>query len=252
MAKKYARLALLTIFIALCTLVLPNAEALDVPTLTAPVVDQSRFLSEGAAQAISSGLYNLEKETGIQFQVLIIPKLKDESLEGYSIKVVDEWKLGKKGDDRAALFLIVSGDKKMRIEVGRGLEGSLTDLKSKRILSEVRALFKQNENDNGVALGLSLMAQTAGVDLKFDGQTVRPRHARQGSSMLVLVVLIGLIMFLQYVFPSSGGRGPRGPYMGGGGFGGGGGGFGGFGGGSGGGWSGGGGGFSGGGASSDW
>lgn len=224
-----------------------NAQAqktLDVPTLTGPVVDQSRFLSEQANAAISSALYNLEKETGIQFQVLIIPKLSGESIEGYSIRVVDEWKLGKKGDDRAALFLIVSDDHKMRIEVGRGLEGSITDLKSKRILQEVRALFKDGDNDNGVALGLSLMARTAGVELNFEGGTVQPRHARKTSSSFIIFVLIALIIFLQYVFPN--GRGRGGPYIGGG--------FGGFGGrgGGGGGWSGGGGGFSGGGASSDW
>lgn len=229
-----------------------NAQAqksIEVPTLTGPVVDQSRFLSEQANAAISSALYNLEKETGIQFQVLIVPKLSGESIEGYSIRVVDEWKLGKKGDDRAALFLIVSDDRKMRIEVGRGLEGSITDLKSKRILQEVRALFKEGDNDNGVALGLSLMARTAGVELNFEGGTVQPRHARKTSSSFIILVLIALIIFLQYVFPS--GRGRGGPYIGGG-FGG----FGGRGGGGGfsggGGWSGGGGGFSGGGASSDW
>lgn len=221
-----------------------SAFALEVPTLTGPVVDQARFLSEAGNRAISGALSHLERTTGIQFQVLIINKLKDESLEGYSIKVVDQWKIGKKGDDRAALFLIAADDHKMRIEVGRGLEGTLTDLKSGRILSEVKALFKKGDNDNGVALGLALMAQTVGHKLEFRNKSLTPRHARSVSSSLIIVVLFMLILFLQYVFPS--GRGPRGP-GGFGGFGGGG-----FGGGSGGGWSGGGGGFSGGGASGDW
>ncbi|MBC7538832.1 MAG: TPM domain-containing protein [Bacteriovorax sp.] len=227
-----------------------NAFALEVPTLTGPVVDQARFLTEPGNQAIASALYNLQQQKGIQFQVLIISKLKDESLEGYSIKVVDEWKVGKKGDDRAALFLIVADDHKMRIEVGRGLEGSLTDLKTRRILEEVKPLFKKGDNDNGVALGLSLMGRTVGAELKFDNNVVRPRHARSVSSSLIILVLFGLIIFLQYVFPNGGGRGG----FGGGGFGGfGGGGFGGgSGGSSGGGWSGGGGGFSGGGSSGDW
>jgi uncharacterized protein len=221
--------------------------ALDVPTLTGPVVDQARFLSEAGSRTISAALYNLERSSGIQFQVLIINKLKDESLEGYSIKVVDQWKIGKKGDDRAALFLIAADDHKMRIEVGRGLEGSLTDLTSRRILNEVKAIFKKGDNDNGVALGLALMAQTVGAKLEFSGKTLTPRHTRHVSSSLIIVVLFLLILFLQYIFPS--GRGPTGR----GGFGGfGGGGFGGSGGSSGGGWSGGGGGFSGGGASGDW
>jgi uncharacterized protein len=240
----FSFLCLLCVF----SLVTSIAKAVEVPSLTGPVVDQSRFISEQANSAISSALYNLEKETGIQFQVLIVPKLENETIEGYSIKVVDEWKLGKKGDDRAALFLIVSDEHKMRIEVGRGLEGTLTDLKTRRILDEVRALFKSGENDNGVALGLALMARTAGVDIQFDKNVVRPRHERRTSSSSILLVLFLLIFFLHYVFPS--GRGRGGPF-GGGGFGGfGGGGFGG--GGGGGGWSGGGGGFSGGGSSGSW
>jgi uncharacterized protein len=243
----------LLLLLLFTVLSIANLFALEVPTLTGPVVDQARFLSEPGNQAIASALQNLLQKQGIQFQVLIINQLKDESLEGYSIKVVDEWKIGKKGDDRAALFLIVADDRKMRIEVGRGLEGSLTDLKSRRILQEVRALFKKGDNDNGVALGLSLMARTVDAELKFGKSSgVRPRHARNMSSSLIIFVLFGLIVFLQYVFPNGGGRGG----FGGGGFGGGG--FGGFGGGSGGssgsggGWSGGGGGFSGGGSSGDW
>ncbi len=225
--------------------------AMDVPSLTGPVVDLARFLSEPGSAAISAALFDLNEKTGVQFQVLIINKLKDESLEGYAIKVVDQWKLGKKGDDRAALFLIVADEHKMRIEVARGLEGSITDLKSRHILDEVRALFKKGDSDNGVALGLSLMARTAGVELKFSGNAVKPRHERKVNSVFIILVLFLLIGFLQYVFPNGGGRG--GPFIGGGGFGGfGGGGFGGGGSSGGGGWSGGGGGFGGGGASGDW
>jgi len=234
----------------LWVLTLANANALDVPTLTGPVVDQARFLSGPGMNAISSALYNFNQQTGIQFQVLIIPKLKDETIEGYSIKVVDLWKLGKKGDDRAALFLIAADDHKMRIEVARGLEGTITDLKSRRILDEVKAVFKSGDNDNGVALGLTLMARTAGAELSFDKNIVRPRHARHLSSSMIIFVLFGLIIFLQYIFPSGGARGGRGGYGGFGGFGGGG--FGDGGSSGGGSWSGGGGGFSGGGASGDW
>jgi uncharacterized protein len=238
---------LLALFLFLA-LSLANCFALEVPALTGPVMDQARFLSENGSRAISNALYNLQQTDGIQLQVLIISKLDDETIEGYSIKVVDQWKIGKKGDDRAALFLIAADDRKMRIEVGRGLEGELTDLKTRRIIDEVKPLFKAGDNDNGVALGLSLMARTVGSKLSFEGGNVKPRHARKTvSSSFLILILFFLIIFLQYVFPNVGGRGG----FGGGGFGGfGGGGGGGFGGG--GGWSGGGGGFSGGGSSGDW
>lgn len=231
-------------------LVTSKVFALEVPQLTGPVVDEAQFLSRGAHSAIEGALQNFYQTEGIQFQVLIIDKLVDESLEGYSIKVVDEWKLGKKGDDRAALLLIALQDKKMRIEVGRGLEGTLTDLTTNRILDEMKPHFKAGDYDNGVALGLALMARADGKDLKFQKGTVKPRHQRKGgSASMVLIAIFGLIFFFQFFFPNGrGGPGGRGGMWGGGGFGGGG--FGGGGGGSS--WGGGGGGFSGGGSSGSW
>lgn len=226
-----------------------RAHALEVPVLTGPVVDEAQFLSRGASAAIENALKNFYQKEGIQFQVLIIDKLVDESIEGYSIKVVDEWKLGKKGDDRAALFLIALDDRKMRIEVGRGLEGNLTDLTSNRIINEVKPFFQKNDFDNGVALGLALMAQAEGKKLDFQGE-IKPRHQRRGgSASMVIFAIFGLIFFLQMFFPSGRGGSGRGGMGGFGGFGGGG-----FGGGSGGGgsWGGGGGGFSGGGSSGSW
>jgi uncharacterized protein len=242
------------IFLFLCLILSMDCIALDVPSLTGPVVDQARFLSEEASLAIGNGIVDLQQREGIQFQVLILNSLKDESIEGYSIRVVDEWKLGKKGDDRAALLLISVNDHKIRIEVGRGLEGSLTDFKSKKILDQMKPLLRNGDNDNAVALGLALMARTAGAEIKFNSSVVRARHARHPSSGLILFVLFLLIIFLQYIFPNTRGRGGRGGYGGFGGYGGGGYGGGGFGGGSssGGNWSGGGGGFAGGGSSGDW
>lgn len=224
--------------------------AMEVPSLTGPVVDEAQFLSRGAATAITNALMDLNKREGIQFQVLIIDKLLDETIEGYSIKVVDEWKLGKKGDDRAALFLVSLEDRKMRIEVGRGLEGTLTDLTTRRIIEEVKPHFKKQDYDNGVALALALMARADGKELHFTEGAVRPRHERKPSSMFILIALFGLISFLQLFSRRGGSRFGGGGFggFGGGGFGGGGGGFGG----GGGSWGGGGGGFSGGGSSGSW
>lgn len=229
-------------------LITQTSWSMDVPQLSGPVVDEAQILSSQASQAITSALLELNQNEDVQFQVLIVKTLINETIEGYSIKVVDEWKLGKKGKDRAALLLIALDDKKMRIEVGRGLEGNLTDLTTNRILDEMKPYFRKGDYDNGVALGLSLMARAEGLKLNFKG-VMKPRHKRTGSAPLVLFAIFGLIGFLQFFFPNTRGRGGRGGF---GGFGGGGFGGGGFGGGGGSSWSGGGGGFSGGGSSSSW
>ncbi len=236
----------------LTTLLSLSAWTMEVPALTGPVVDEAQFLSRSAHAAISNALMNLNQEKGIQFQVLVIDRLLDETIEGYSIKVVDEWKLGKKGEDKAALFLISLEDRKMRIEVGRGLEGEITDLTSRRIIEEVKPFFRNQDYDNGVALGLTLMGRAAGVELKFAEGSVRPRHQRRISSSFIMIILFIVITFLQ-LFTRRGRRGMYssgyGGWSGGSGWGGGGG----FGGGSSGGsWGGGGGGFSGGGSSGSW
>lgn len=243
MLKKLSRISGLLIVVLTFMCMSFNALAMEVPALTGPVVDQARLLDPGAKEAIASSIREFFDREGIQFQVLIVPELVNETIEGYSIKVVDKWKIGKTRDDRAALFLISIKDRKMRLEIGRGLEGSITDLTSKRIIDEVSALFKKEDYANGVALGLALMARADGKQMSFDSKTA-PRHARKKSSPLSLVVIIFIFIFI-----SKFGGGPlvaasiltggRGGGFGGGGRGGGG-------------WSGGGGGFSGGGASGDW
>lgn len=249
MNKTLSAFKILFLFLALTF----RAHALEVPALTGPVVDEAQLLSPSAKGAIENALRNLYQSEGVQFQVLVIDQLVNESIEGYSIKVVDKWQLGKKGDDRAALFLISLKDRTMRIEVGRGLEGTLTDLVTHRIIDEVKSHFKKNDYDNGIALGLALMAQADGKKLNFQGN-IKPRHQRKGSATLVLFAIFGLIFFFQFFFPNH--RGPGGFGGGGfGGFGGGSGGSGGWGGGGssgGGSWGGGGGGFSGGGSSGSW
>ena len=97
--------------------------ALDVPKLTGPVVDLAGVLSRDDQAKIAASILQFQQTYGPQLQVLVVPSLEDESLEGYSIKVVDKWKLGTKGKDDGVLLLVATESRKVRIEVGRGLEG---------------------------------------------------------------------------------------------------------------------------------
>lgn len=245
--------------------------AFEVPNLTGPVVDQAGVLSREEANQIAERLHAIKNQGGAQIQVLIVSTLQGEAIEQASIQVFDKWKLGDAKKDDGVLFLVAINDRKLRIEVGQGLEGNIPDIIAKRIVSEItRPIFKSRNYFAGIYLTTEAINQAATTP---DGQifdvygfkeqvlanpsllTERERSnlsdrqvpATKGkklSSTLVFLVL-GVLWIIIFIFsPStalwilfsllSGGRG------GGGGSGGGGG------------WSGGGGSSSGGGASGDW
>jgi uncharacterized protein len=222
--------------------------AREIPNLTGPVVDELNVIRPEVKASIENSLRNFKTTEGIQFQVLLVDNIEGDVIENFAIKVADKWKIGDQKSDKGAIFILALKERKLRIEVGQGLEGDLTDLQSKRIIKEVSPYFKNQDYESGVVLTLSLMAQALHKEIVFSGdQKATPKHFRNKvGSLKIIIALFILIFVLQFINP--GGRGPRG--FGGGGYGGFGGG-GGFSGGGGGGWSGGGGGFSGGGASGD-
>jgi uncharacterized membrane protein YgcG len=139
--------------VALAALLLAPLAALaaDVPYLTGRVVDNANILSAGAKQKIAQIAEAREKASGDQVVVLTMPSLEGESIEGYATRVFDAWKLGQKGKDNGVLVIVAPSDRKMRIEVGYGLEGTLTDAAASRIVREAMTpRFKQNDFDGGV------------------------------------------------------------------------------------------------------
>jgi uncharacterized protein len=155
-AKRLGVLAL-----AACACAPLAAFAADVPYLTGRVVDNANILSAGAKQKISQLSEAREKAAGDQIAVLTMPSLEGESIEGYATRVFDAWKLGQKGKDNGVLVIVAPSDRKMRIEVGYGLEGTLTDATSSRIIREAMTpRFKQNDFDGGVTAGVQAIVDT--------------------------------------------------------------------------------------------
>jgi uncharacterized protein len=132
--------------------------ALEVPALSGRVNDSAHILSSGSVQVIEQALRTLEREESTQVAVLTIPSLKGENLEQYSLKVAETWKIGQQGTDNGALLLIAVNDRKIRIETGYGLEGSLTDLVAGRIIRErIVPAFRRGDYDQGVIDGVGAM-----------------------------------------------------------------------------------------------
>jgi uncharacterized protein len=131
------------------------ASGADVPYLSGRVVDDAAILKSATREHVSAVLKAHEQSTGNQIAVLTIPTIGDESIEDYASKVFETWKLGQKGKDNGVLLLIAPKDRKLRIEVGYGLEGTLTDATSSRIIRNViTPQFKAGDFDKGVADGV--------------------------------------------------------------------------------------------------
>ena len=144
---------------ALMTAVPAAAQPLrPVPPLEARVTDLTGTLTQAEQAGLEAELAGFESRKGAQIAVLIVPSTEPEAIEQYSIRVVDAWKLGRAAPDDGALLLVAKDDRAMRIEVGRGLEGTLTDLVSKRIVSDTIApYFRQGDFAGGIAAGVGQM-----------------------------------------------------------------------------------------------
>lgn len=166
--------------------------SLEVPRLTGPVVDLAGVLSRSDQAKISASLLQFKRKYGPQLQVLVVPKLENETIETYSIKVVDKWKLGAKGKDNGVLLLVATEDRKVRIEVGRGLEGDLPDALAGRIIrAGIIPFFKQGQIGAGVLVGLGMIAETVGGKLE-NIPVPRMRKAKRSGGNL------GFLLFLAF------------------------------------------------------
>jgi len=156
------RTALLLLVVALGWL--SAALAADVPFLTGRVVDEAEILSPAARERVTAVLKAHEQATTNQIVVLTVPTLGGESIEEYATRVFEKWKPGLRGKDNGVLVIIVPQDRKMRIEVGYGLEGTLTDVATSRIIRNVMAPeFKSGTYDKGTEDGvLAIIAQLEG------------------------------------------------------------------------------------------
>jgi len=256
------RLLLLVIFSLVFSAI---ASALDVPTLRGRVNDYANIMQANQVQSLESQLAQLERDTGHQVVVLTIPTLDGEDIEGYSIRVAETWKIGIKGHDNGAILVVAVKDRRLRLEVGYGLEGIVPDAIAKRITADyIVPHFRQQDYAGGIVAGIAAIDKIIRKEPLPESARKKTQSPGSNWNSPVMIAITFAILGLMALGAGAGGRrnsmwdgrgrrhgpiifgGPGG--WGGGGFGGGG-----FGGGSGGGgFSGGGGGFGGGGSSDSW
>jgi len=184
----------LVLFLILGLLASPAA-AVDVPPLTGRVVDTADLLSPQAEQAITQNLAALERSDSTQVVVLTIPTLDGEDIESFALRAAhDTYHLGQKGKDNGVLLLVVRDDHKMRIEVGYGLEGDLTDLLAGRIIDRVMApRFRTGDFEGGIAAGVAAIGQAVRGEFKAPPSRRPHRTRRSGDSLFGLLMLPALL-----------------------------------------------------------
>lgn len=182
-----------------------NAQSLQpIPRLESRVTDLTGTLTAEQQSALDQKLASFEAAKGAQLAVLIVPTTEPEAIEQYSIRVVDQWKLGRKNVDDGALLIVAKNDHTLRIEVGRGLEGALTDATSNRIITEtIVPLFRQGDFYGGISAGVDQIIRVV------NGEALPPPdHRWQGGAgpegrpvfpLLFTVVLVGAVV-LQSLF----------------------------------------------------
>jgi len=232
------------------------AQALDVPPLRGRVNDYAGVMQQNQVQSLEAQLGQLERDTGHQVAVLTIPTLDGEDIEGFSIRVAENWQIGKKGFDNGAILVVAVKDRRLRLEVGYGLEGVLPDAIAKRIISDyIVPRFRSQDYGGGIVAGVDALLKVIKKEpLPASARQQDRRPAGNLNFLAMLALTLGVLGLMAFASTQNrrrnsmwAGRGRRhspmywGGGFGGGGFSGGGGGF-----------SGGGGSFGGGGAAGSW
>ena len=202
--------------VVLLALLLCGAAQAEVagPPLTRRVTDLTATLDAQQTQTLESRLAAFEAKKGAQLAVLIVPTTQPEAIEQFGIRVVEAWKLGRKGVDDGALLLVAKDDRALRIEVGYGLEGALNDATAHRIVDEIIVpRFKRGEFYRGIESGITAMMQV------IDGEPLPPprRAAASGTYDIesLLFIAFGLVVVVGGMLRALLGRFPAALLMGG-------------------------------------
>lgn len=206
-----ARRALLGLLAAGAALLAPPLAAQrEVPYLSGRVVDEAGIVPDDAEARIEQRLAAFEAETGNQVVVLTVDSLAGDPIEDFSIRVAESWQIGRGGVDDGVVFVVARDDRRMRIEVGYGLEPELTDLETGRILDEIVAPhFRRGDFGGGVEAGVeAILAGVEGAELPAPPPRASgggfPIAARLiGGAIFVLVV--GLFSLTAIATPGGGG-----------------------------------------------
>ena len=180
--------------------------ALDVPTLKGRVNDYANIINSDCEKELNEYLTSLDQQTGVQLVVLTVPSLEGDDLANFAIKVAEKWGIGHSGKDNGALLLVAYEERSIRIEVGYGLEESLTDAKCGLIIRNVIIPeFKTGDYSEGILKGIKNMGGIASGNVELVEKNVLEEDDSSEDSLVGLVFMIIWLIFFFLVISSRGG-----------------------------------------------
>jgi len=180
-----------------------SAYCLDVPELKGYVNDYGGMISPSAEAEIERELKAFEQTDSTQIIILTIPSLEGEALEDFSIKVAQTWKIGHKNKDSGIILLASKKERKMRIEVGRGLEGRVTDLMAGRIIDLViKPRFKRDDFNGGFKAAVSSLIDAARGEFKAEGRAASKKQDELGQFFTFFIFALIFIISLAALLTS--------------------------------------------------
>ncbi|WP_417776380.1 TPM domain-containing protein [Stutzerimonas xanthomarina] len=185
------------------------AQEVELPALSGRVVDQAELLDTQAEARLTSMLAAHEQASGEQVVVVTVPDLQGRSIEEYGVALGREWGIGQKDEDTGALLIVARDDRRVRIEVGYGLEGRLTDAQSSVIINRIiTPAFREGDFTHGITEGAAAMVQVLGGD-PLQTAAMRPAMP-MGAQEPGGLGILGFFLMLVAIFVIGGGRGGRG------------------------------------------
>lgn len=209
MNKTGKRILIIAVIVSFALACIPAPlAALEAPAMNGPVNDLAGVLSASEKTELSNYLNSVNSQTGVQVAVLTVPSLEGDSIETFAMNVAEKWKLGDSEKDNGALLVVSIEEKALRIEVGYGLEGSLTDMKSGLIIRNVIVpYFRAGQYGKGVMAGAQNIVGIATDNASIVAQNVQNEQAATSSSSGGGI--FGLVFFILFILLMSGGLGRR-------------------------------------------
>jgi uncharacterized protein len=192
------------------------AADIQFPALTGRVVDDAQLLTPEQEQALTGKLATLEQQTGDQLVVVTVPSLQDQPIEDYGYQLGRTWGIGQKENNGGALLIVAPNERKVRIEVGYGMEGVLTDAYSSLIIrNDILPAFRQGDYAAGIIAGTdAVIAQLTADPAEAQARAVAAKSAASEREKPILpaliIFLIFLFLFISLIGAAAGGKRRRG------------------------------------------